>query len=69
MVHMAYASLKPELRTIDNWKKVSTCSLSLASAVSLSVGLFAYMTFWQAQGSDIFEMYPNLAVISFARLL
>jgi amino acid permease len=69
MVHMAYASLKPELRTLDNWKKVSSLSLSMASAVSLSVGLFAYMTFWQAQGSDIFEMYPNLSVISFARLL
>jgi amino acid permease len=69
MVHMAYASLKPELRTFDNWKRVSSLSLSMASAVSLSVGLFAYMTFWQAQGSDIFEMYPNLAVISLARLL
>lgn len=69
MVHMAFASLKPELRTLAHWKQVSSWSLSLASAVSLSVGLFAYMTFWQAQGSDIFEMYPNLAVISIAKLL
>jgi sodium-coupled neutral amino acid transporter 11 len=69
MVHMAYASLKPEVQTLRHWKKVSSWSLSLACAVSLAIGCFAYMTFWQAQGSDIFEMYPSLAVISIAKLL
>jgi amino acid permease len=69
MVHMAYASLKPELQTLRHWRRVSSWSLSLACAVSLAIGCFAYMTFWQAQGSDIFEMYPNLLVISIAKLL
>lgn len=69
MVHLAFASLKPELRTLDQWKRVSTSALSIASTVSLAVGVFAYMTFWEATQSDIFDMYPGLAIIDIAKLL
>lgn len=68
-VHLVFDSLQPNLKTISNWKKVSTSALSIASVLSLSVGIFVYMTFWQATESDIFQMYPGLWQIDVAKLL
>lgn len=67
--HLTFGSLKPQLRTLENWKKVSTYSLSMAGTVSLAVGLFVYMTFWEATQSDIFQIYPSTPVIDIAKLL
>jgi amino acid permease len=69
-VHLVFDSLKPNLKTISNWKKISACALSTASVLSLSVGIFVYMTFWQATESDIFQIYPeSLWQIDVAKLL
>jgi amino acid permease len=67
--HLAFGSLKPELRTVDNWKKVSTYSILISGTVSLAVGVFVYMSFWEATESDIFEIYPAIPSIDLAKLL
>jgi amino acid permease len=68
-VHLAYGSLKPEIRNVQTWKRVSTASLTAACSVSLSVGVFCYMTFWERTVSDIFKIYPDSIVIDLAKLL
>jgi amino acid permease len=68
-VHLAFGSLKPELRTVANWKKVSTYSILISGTVSLAVGVFVYMSFWEATESDIFEIYPAIPSIDVAKLL
>jgi amino acid permease len=69
-VHLAYESLDRSVRTVSNWKKVSLFSILISTTVSLSVGVFVYMSFWQTTESDIFQMYPpDLVSIDIARLL
>eukprot|EP00547_Thalassionema_nitzschioides_P009989 CAMPEP_0194229836 /NCGR_PEP_ID=MMETSP0156-20130528/44097_1 /TAXON_ID=33649 /ORGANISM="Thalassionema nitzschioides, Strain L26-B" /LENGTH=322 /DNA_ID=CAMNT_0038962399 /DNA_START=612 /DNA_END=1580 /DNA_ORIENTATION=+ len=68
-VHLAFESLKPELRTLKNWKRISSWSLGLSAFVSTSVGLVVYMTFWQQTTSDLFNLYPLVPVINIAKLL
>jgi amino acid permease len=68
-VHLAFGSLKPELRTVANWKKVSTYSILISGTVSLAVGVFVYMSFWEATESDIFQIYPAIPSIDIAKLL
>lgn len=68
-VHLVFGSLKPTLRTLDNFKKVSSISLCAATAMSLSVGVFVYMTFWEKTKSDIFEIYPQGWMIDVAKIL
>jgi amino acid permease len=68
-VHLVFGSLKPTLRTLPNWKIVSSCSLGSATTVSLAVGVVVYMTFWEATKSDIFEIYPQGWIIDVAKLL
>jgi amino acid permease len=68
-VHLVFGSLKPELRTVKNWKTVSTLSLLSATTVSLLVGVFVYMTFGEATESDIFQIYPQTWMIDVAKLL
>lgn len=68
-VHLAFESLRPELKSLQSWKRVSLWSIGLATAVSLSVGVFVYMTFWERTGSDLFELYPEVPIIDIAKLL
>mmetsp|Transcript_29272 Transcript_29272/g.44289 ORF Transcript_29272/g.44289 Transcript_29272/m.44289 type:complete len:480 (-) Transcript_29272:1012-2451(-) len=68
-VHLAFESLKPELRTLNNWKRISFWSLVLSAFISSSVGLVVYMTFWQHTTSDLFNLYPLIPVINIAKLL
>ena len=69
-VHLAYESLDRSVRTVSNWKKVSLFSILISTTVSLSVGVFVYMSFWQDTESDIFQIYPpDLISIDIARLL
>jgi amino acid permease len=68
-VHLSFESLKPELQTIQVWKRISTYAIGLSTVVSLSVGVFVYMTFWNQAGSDLFDQYPALPIIDVAKLL
>jgi len=69
-VHLAYESLDSSVRTVSNWKKVSLFSILISTSVSLSVGLFVYMSFWEKTESDIFQVYPSdLYSIDVAKLL
>jgi amino acid permease len=68
-VHLTYESLQSDIRNLKNWKKVSTYSLLIATSVSLTVGVFVYVTFWQHAESDLFNLYPPLRSIDFAKIL
>lgn len=71
-VHLAYGSLKPELRrnnSLRAWNWVSASSVAIACAISLTVGIFCYMTFWERTESDIFKIYPESIVIDLAKIL
>jgi amino acid permease len=68
-VHLVYHSLKPQFQTVEKWQIISLASIGLSSAISLSVGVFVYMSFWQQTKSDIFEIYPAIQIISLAKLL
>ena len=68
-VHLVFGSLKPRLRTLSNWKIVSSAALTAATTVSLTVGVVLYITFWQHTKSDIFEIYPQTLLIDLAKLL
>ena len=63
-----FGSLKPNVRTLSNWKIVSAVALAASTVVSLTVGVVLYMTFWQATKSDIFEIYPQSYLIDVAKL-
>jgi amino acid permease len=68
-VHLAYESLRSDIRTVESWKIVSTWSIAISSTVSLLIGLFVYMTFWEHAQSDLFELYPPIAAIDISKLL
>ena len=68
-VNLTYESMQSNVRNLKNWKIVSTCAISIATCVSLTVGVTVYITFWQNAGSDLFEMYPPLRAIDFAKIL
>lgn len=69
VVHLAFDSLKPELKTYHHWQRVSSWSLLIAGTVSLSVAIFVYISFWQAAESDIFAIYPAVLVIDTSKIL
>jgi amino acid permease len=68
-VHLVFASLKPKLRTVNNWRIVSSFSILAATVVSLLVGVVVYMTFGSKTKSDIFQIYPQGWMIDLAKLL
>lgn len=68
-VNLAYESLQPDLQTLSTWRKVSLWSVGISTTLSLSVGLFVYITFWQKTQSDVFDMYPPMCVVDIAKLL
>ena len=68
-VHLVFSSMKPSLQKIEKWKTVSSLSLLAAGTVSLLIGVFVYITFWQNTKSDIFQIYPHGWMINTAKLL
>mmetsp|Transcript_23148 Transcript_23148/g.54739 ORF Transcript_23148/g.54739 Transcript_23148/m.54739 type:complete len:554 (+) Transcript_23148:145-1806(+) len=68
-VHLVFASLRSPLQNLKVWKRVSSLSLLASATVSLLVGVFVYITFWQNTKSDIFEIYPHGWMIDTAKLL
>ena len=68
-VNLAFESLKPEIRTVKNWGTVSSVSLLLATAISLTVGTVVYATFWESTQSDLFDMYPPMRIVDLAKIL
>lgn len=68
-VNIVFESLKPELRTLDNWKKVSTRSTIVATAACVTVGYLVYMTFWERADSNMFMLYQPTVAVDVARLL
>lgn len=68
-VHLVFASLKPELRTLRHWNRVSFYSVAIAAVLSLTIGMGVYLSFGQEAQSDLFNIYPPLPVIDLAKLL
>ena len=55
VVHLMYASLKPELRTESNWRFVSTLAMVLSTTLSIALALSVYVTFWEQASSNILD--------------
>ena len=71
-IHLVYQSLKPELRTSEdftNWETVSRRGTSVATFLMVSVGVFVYMTFWENTTSNMFLLYQPSVLVDLARLL
>jgi amino acid permease len=68
-VHLVYGSLRPDVRNLSNFKKISSVALLASAALSLTVGVFVYITFWESTKSDIFQIYPPSWMIDSAKLL
>jgi len=68
-VNLAYESLDAPVQNITGWKQVSLFSILISTSISLTLGLFVYMTFWEETGSDIFDQYPPSLSIDTAKIL
>lgn len=68
-VFLAYDSIDPRVRSLETWKKISFYSILISTIVSLTVGIFVYITFWQSTPSDIFQIYPSSVAVDCAKLL
>jgi amino acid permease len=69
VVHLMYASLKPEIRTTSNWKFVSTLTMALSTTLSLGMAISVYVTFWEEASSNIFHLYPPSLALNTAKVL
>jgi amino acid permease len=68
-VHLVFQSLRPSCRNMENFEKASSLAAILSTLLSLTMGLFVYMTFWEATSSDMFNLYPSLRAVDICRLL
>ena len=69
-VNLAYESLPSPIRNPKVWRRVSTNSIALALETSLSIGVFAYLTFGSNTPADVLLGYPSdLVLANIARLL
>lgn len=67
VIHLVYQSLKRSQQ--KNFSKTTTLGTILSTMISLSIGFFVYMTFWEATTSDIFYLYPNSRAVDMCRML
>ena len=58
-VNLVYESLDARYKSLKSFRIVSSASTMMAVVISLALGLFVYMTFWQNASSSIFELYPS----------
>ena len=63
--HLAYDTLND--RSLENWKKVTRNSVSIALTLVLVVGTMVYITFWDDTPSDMFVNYPDCREVDVAR--
>lgn len=68
-VNLVFESLSKEIRDVGNFKKVSTLSMMMTTAISLVLGFFVYMTFWEDTTSSMFQLYPSSAAVDTSRIL
>jgi amino acid permease len=68
-VHLIFFSLPTNLQSLRNWEKVSTISTLMACSLILPFGVFPYMTFWEATGTNLFLLYPQSNLVDASRLL
>lgn len=68
-VHLVFRSLKEPVRNLNGFKGVSTISTALALSIFLCVSIFPYMTFYEKTKSDLFDIYPAVPLVDWARIL
>jgi amino acid permease len=68
-VNLVFEALSREIRSVGNFKKVSTLSMMMATTMSLVLGFFVYMTFWEDTTSAMFQLYPSSAAVDTSRIL
>jgi len=69
-VHLVFLSLKPEVRNVKEWRKISTVAVSISTLISISLAMSVYMTFWENTSSSMFDKYKQSSIpINIARIL
>ncbi|MGV2435042.1 MAG UNVERIFIED_CONTAM: amino acid transporter [Anaerolineae bacterium] len=68
-VHLAFESLRPDLQSLQNWKRVSSWSIGLASCRKFECWSLCLHDLLERTGSDLFVLYPELPIIDIAKLL
>ena len=54
---------------MNDFRKTTSLGTFLATLISLSMGVFAYMTFWEETSSDLFSMYKPSTAVDTCRML
>ena len=67
-IDLTFDSLQPKYRNSKGWNVVSSFSLLIAVVISLTLGIFVYITFWEQTKSDVFSIYPPSVAVNAAKL-
>ena len=67
-VNIVFRSLKTSNRNSRGWAGVSSISVTLAFIIFLSLGIFSYMTYWDATSSDLLHQYPDVPLVHLSQL-
>jgi amino acid permease len=68
-VNITYESMRHDLRSESNFEFVSAVATTMCAMIVLLAGLFSYCTFWLDTSSDLFDVYPELAIVDLAKVL
>lgn len=66
-IHLVYQSLKPSAQ--QDFSKTTTLGTILSTLISMAMGFFVYMTFWEKTSSAMFNLYPPSAAVDTCRIL
>jgi hypothetical protein len=55
---------------MENFEKASSLAAIFSTLISLLMGIFVYMMFWEAaSSSDMFNLYPSLKAVAICCLI
>jgi sodium-coupled neutral amino acid transporter 11 len=64
-IHLVFQSLRPNQR--KHFGRTTAMGTALSTVISMSIGFFVYMTFWDHTTSSIFSLYPRSLWVEFCR--
>lgn len=66
-IHLVYQLIKPTQS--QHFHKTTTLGITLSSVISMAMGFFVYMTFWEKTTSDMFHLYKPSVSVAVCRIL
>ena len=65
VIHLVFQSLKRSEQR--NFYRTTTLGTLLSTVISVSMGFFLYMTFWENTSSAMFQLYPPSTAVAMCR--